>query len=314
VVGYKGQDRLILCGGWWLAGERGCKVWTEQGWLDIEGEFERADAASSMLPDGRWLVSGGQGEEGGLGTTQIYSEEKGWLDYVPMPVNLEGHCQVTVGEDVFVIGGRSWGHTFMGNKGVGFDTRSTYVLRGNTWHKLPAKLSQEVHKPACAVVGGLIYTVYYTTVEILNPEKLEDGWVQGPRLPERKDMYMVQTVVHNNTLYVVSGNPRWERWEKINPMKVYSLKQGDDHWEELEGLDIKQRNEDCNPCYPNQVRAIFPAPVIKKNALHCSEPRSKPHISSKSSKTSFDILYVIFLSVVNPLAVLPLSIFMELLV
>ena len=62
-----------------------------------------------MLPDGRWLVSGGwkDYEEGFVGTTQIYSERQGWLDYVPLPGKLEGHCQVTVGDDVFVIGGTS---------------------------------------------------------------------------------------------------------------------------------------------------------------------------------------------------------------
>ena len=38
VVGYKGQDRLMVCGGYWRGG---CQVWTEQGWVDIEGEFER---------------------------------------------------------------------------------------------------------------------------------------------------------------------------------------------------------------------------------------------------------------------------------
>ena len=38
VVPYKGQDRLMLCGGNF---KYGCQVWTEQEWVDIEGEFKR---------------------------------------------------------------------------------------------------------------------------------------------------------------------------------------------------------------------------------------------------------------------------------
>ena len=38
VVAYKGQDMLMLCGGYW---EDGCQVWTEEEWVGIEGEFER---------------------------------------------------------------------------------------------------------------------------------------------------------------------------------------------------------------------------------------------------------------------------------
>ena len=113
---------------------------------------------------------------------------------MPLPGKLEGHCQVTVGDDVFVIGGTSWGHTFMGNEGVGFKSRSTFVLRDKIWHKLSAKLSKDVHSHACAVVGGLIYSVgggsnLDTTVEILNTEKPEDGWVQGPQLNITSESY-----------------------------------------------------------------------------------------------------------------------------
>ena len=255
-----------------------------------------------MLSDGHWLVSGGLGREGYVGTTQIYSEEKGWLEYVPMPGKLEGHCQVTVGDDIFVIGGTSWGHTFMGNEGVGFKSRSTFVLRNNMWHKLSAKLSKAVRSHACAVVGGLIYTVgggsnMDTTVEILNTDKPEDGWVQGPQLPERVNMNIVQTVVHDNTLYVVSGNPRQESYQSRmlgrTPVKVHSLEQGGDHWEELQGVNITQRNKDNESYTPSDGRPVFPAQVLNKNHLHCSEPP----ITSESSGTSFDILFVVFLCI-----------------
>ena len=45
VVGYKGQDRLMLCGGYQ---RYGCQVWTETGWQDVEGDFKRYFQSSNL--------------------------------------------------------------------------------------------------------------------------------------------------------------------------------------------------------------------------------------------------------------------------
>ena len=40
-----------------------------------------------------------------LSSSKIYREDHGWLNYTSLPVATERHCQVTVGDSVYVVGG-----------------------------------------------------------------------------------------------------------------------------------------------------------------------------------------------------------------
>ena len=63
----------------------------------------RAWAAGSMTREG-WLVTGGMSADGTiLSTTEVLTPE-GWIRGPPMPVAVYDHCQVTVGDRVYVAG------------------------------------------------------------------------------------------------------------------------------------------------------------------------------------------------------------------
>jgi len=312
VVGYKGQDSLMLCGGYQLYG---CQVWTETGWQDVEGDFKRAHAASSKLPDGKWLVTGGFGTTANpnLWTTQIYSEYDGWSDFVPLPWSLTGHCQVTVGRDVYVIGGQAWQDKSGGYRNVPSDHEgkylSTLVLKDKSWGRLPYDLSREYNYHACGVLGSWIYIVggskkgamidsqrgttiggEETSVEIFNTDKPEAGWVAGPELPDPVKDNRIQAVVHDNTLYLVSGSVR------EGPVtKVYKIRKGDQNWEVVQGVNISQNpiSNYNKPYWPPYNRPVFPAPLLTKNILHCS----KPVISSGHSCNILNTVLVILLAI-----------------
>merc|ERR1712098_585523 len=85
----------------------GCFAWTQAGWQSLHTTFfnKRYDAASSLV-GGDWLVTGGLDPDNQFSSVLLYRSDT-WLEYESMPISLEKHCQVTVGADVFVIGGYS---------------------------------------------------------------------------------------------------------------------------------------------------------------------------------------------------------------
>ena len=56
---------------------------------------------------GSLIISGGKNPSTykQLASSKIYTEDDGWLDYTSLPVPTEMHCQVTVGDSVYVVGG-----------------------------------------------------------------------------------------------------------------------------------------------------------------------------------------------------------------
>merc|ERR1711970_1078877 len=101
VVPYEGTDTLMVCRG-------DCFVWLETGWEKTKAELDRYSHASSMLPDGRWLVSGGKYHERAFYTSsnRVYADREGFTDYHNLPEARSRSCQVTVGEVVYNIGGK----------------------------------------------------------------------------------------------------------------------------------------------------------------------------------------------------------------
>ena len=132
--------------------------------------FRYGAAASSV--EGSLIITGGRhaqpGQPGGklLTSTMIYTEDAGWEDFTPLPVPTYRHCQVSVGDSVYIIGG----HTISGPTG------DTYKLSMSTkqWVK-QSSLNTPRNQHGCAawdsgviVVGGFD-GVPLSSVERYNP-------------------------------------------------------------------------------------------------------------------------------------------------
>ena len=64
--------------------------------------------SSSLIITGGWDDS----VKKKLASSKIYTEDDGWLDFTPLPIGIDWHCQVTVGDSVYVVGGwANWGAT-----------------------------------------------------------------------------------------------------------------------------------------------------------------------------------------------------------
>ena len=96
-------------------------------------------------------------------TTEIYKEDGSWEPGPDLPTEIHDHCQVEVGTQVFIIGGRADSVT----------SSLTYVLNENNWEEVtPMAEPREFH--ACVELMGKIYSIggsdpSGTSVEIYDP-------------------------------------------------------------------------------------------------------------------------------------------------
>merc|ERR1712179_623750 len=115
----------------------------------------------------------------------------------------------------------------------------------------PAELSDfwsqaAVVRHTCAVLDNTVYVIggrsHHTSVEMLSLDS--NSWVYGPSLPD--DATDAQTVVYNDTLYVLEGNGL-----------IYRLDRSQDLWViEYNILTYGRRN-------------VFPAPLLTEEQLPC---------------------------------------------
>ena len=161
-----------------------------------------------------------------------------------MPISLDNHCQVTVGSDVFVIGGYSESSYSI--------VSTVYKLSGGIWTQF-SSIKTPREYPMCSVMGDQIFVIsgkdeYYNdlrSVEVLTPDS--DVWVDGPSLPEDFDSGISQSVVFRDSLYVFDFG------------KVYRLDNGANEW-----ITVKVG-------FFSSTRYIFPAPLLYDHQLHCIE-------------------------------------------
>jgi len=242
IVPYQGQDCLMLCGG---SGLTGCLVWTNTGWQSLDTPFfnKREDAASSFV-GGDWLVTGGHDPYDEFSSALLYESDI-WQEYLSMPSRLQSHCQVTVGGDVFVIGGSNIENSALS---------SVYKLSEGIWSVFSSlKTARSGHM--CSVMGDNIFVIsgeddYYHTlrsVEVLSPGS--NVWVDGPSLPEDISWSIrnSHSVVFKDSLYVFDFG------------QVYRLDSGADQW-----ITVKVG-------FFSATRYIFPAPLLYDHQLHCIE-------------------------------------------
>ena len=64
---------------------------------------KRRSAATSLTTQGMLVSGGGNYDDGYLSSTEYYAGGQ-WVRGPEMPVEMGGHCQVTVGETVIVTG------------------------------------------------------------------------------------------------------------------------------------------------------------------------------------------------------------------
>jgi len=178
----------------------------------------------------------------------IYTEDAGWEDFTPLPSPTNRHCQVSVGDTVYIVGGYTTGSGTTGD---------TYKLRMSTkqWVKQSSLNTPRLDHGCAAwdggviVVGGHVYAsgAVLSSVEKYNP--VSNKWFTFTSLPTT--LYKMQAFVWDNDLYVLGGYGRG--WNK----KVFKLQHDEDNWEELE---VTLQNTDK--------RAVFPAVTL--SSLHCN--------------------------------------------
>jgi len=245
IVRYYGASYLVLCGGWHISG---CWAWTPSGWESMDTTYFniRYSAAGSLL-EGGWLVTGGRDYAYNLLSSVLYYTNDKWVEYPDMPGSVDAHCQVTVGSEVFVIGGYKR-----------YDPLSTvYKLSGGTWSVLPSiKTAREGHM--CSVLDNVIYVMggsdgynCLTSVEMLLPGS--NDWVEGPPLPGA--VGGGQSVVYRDAVFVMGGHS--SNNPSVSNTNIYKL--AGDQWMPVASFD-----------FPPD-RHVFPAPLISNiSLLHCA--------------------------------------------
>jgi len=255
VVPYDGAGTLMICG---LKNNlRGCYVWKQSGWELSDTLFNGTLAASSMLADGRWLVTGGLwtydwDHDVALSSARTYSEADGWSEFYSLPVARYSHCQVTVGNDVYVIGGHE------GSLGSGAQSSVFILSDAGEWVK-GESLPTPLFKHACAVMGSKIYVVgghdgntsETSVVYTLDSSSPGSSWELGPELPVQ--LSDAQAFVYDDKIYLLGGQgPN----DYVND--VFTLAPDAQSWSVVSGSNIIDE------------RFTFPAPFISKDAMHCN--------------------------------------------
>jgi len=264
VVSHHGNKTLMLCGV-----KHTCFVWTSDGWKQSYAQFDRkklADrkdwihAASSVLPDGRWLVSGGEKEQSydvkkPISSTKIYKDFEGWSDFTRLTFPTDSHCQVSIGNTTYIIGGESGDTQF---------SSSVYSLsEDDKWVAAPS-LATPRSSQGCVAWGDKIYVVggqtqtgynkfaWLSSVEVLDTSDPTNTWVPGPEFPVQ--ISNGHAVLYHDVLYVLGGGSQYGYDGALTG--VYSLARGSLEWTWVAS-------------YTNRYRNLFPAPILPKEALHC---------------------------------------------
>merc|ERR1719392_39419 len=187
------------------------------------------------------LVTGGHDRSIAKYLTSTLLFNTTWQDFTELPVATESHCQVTVSDTVYIVGG--WNT-------ISATTGDTYKLTSsNQWSKL-SSLNQPRFTHACVEWDGGILAIggfQLSSVERYNV--VSNIWVDFAPLPVK--LGFPQAVVWEGDVYVLGGLED----DKVDNKVVYKLKKGSQTWEVVPGVSVEDS------------RSIFPA-VITDN-IHC---------------------------------------------
>jgi len=237
------DDRQLICGGRGADGSllSSCYSLQDIGWSkEADNDLARSGAAASMTPGGL-MVTGGYGKGGYLSSTEIFKENV-WVTGPSLPVGVEGHCQVQIGDHVIVVGG------YPGPSPSG----ATYSLDGDSWISL-GELNTPRGWHACSHQDNELYVMggyngasgNVTSTEVLD---LETGtWRSGPDLPY--PAYDGKAVHYDGELYLVGGFGSDGIIVKLNNER--------DAWEEVGNTGV------------TGTRTWAPAPVVSSEMFDC---------------------------------------------
>jgi len=251
-VSYNNTRELMVCGGYH---QSGCHIWTNNGWVQSDTTYHRhwhSNGASETSAG--WLVTGGLDMREIVGkrkqkSCSLYTNGK-WQNFTELPVPIIAHCQVTINDTVYIVGGNTY-HTL--------HTTENYKLTSgsNRWSKI-SSLNQQRNSHACVewdggilVIGGYAYYVHHlSSVEWYDLDK--NKWSVFNKLPMKLAGH--QAVVWEGDLYVLGG---WDKTNNVINNVVYKLKKGSTTWEVVPGVNVEViRNN-----------ALFRA--VLTNKIHC---------------------------------------------
>ena len=209
----------------------------------------RKFAGSSSIA-GQLVITGGKSSSGRyLTSSKIFTEDNVWEDLAELPVGTEYHCQVTVGDTIYLVGG----DTPNGRTADMFKLNMT--SRPRRWVK-QRSLDTPRLGHACTeweggvvVIGGLSNSDRLSSVEWHNP--VRNTWVTMAPLPTT--LSGMQAVVWGNSLYVFGGKDD-SNWSKA----IYKLEKGQDTWHVL-GATLQNF----------ETRTVFPAVTLSN--IHCKQ-------------------------------------------
>ena len=96
----------MVCGGRGAAGSLLSSCFSLHGafWYQEDSDMitARSGAAASYGPGG-FLVTGGFGSEGYLASSEVFRDDS-WQVGPSLPTAMEGHCQVQMEEEIFIVG------------------------------------------------------------------------------------------------------------------------------------------------------------------------------------------------------------------
>jgi Kelch motif protein len=172
-----------------------------EAWTTLPRLPQPVRAAAGARREGEFLVIGGTTEE--RGGRQVYAFDGRWRRGPPLPRSLYNHSAVTVGRDVYVLGGYDT---------RGEELRTMFVLGAGGWRR-SAPLPRPVHAFGAVVFEGEIWVIggrrgeeQLREVWIFDPAT--ERWRQGPSLP--KPMELLGATVVGDEIHAV-----WERTYQI---------------------------------------------------------------------------------------------------
>jgi len=195
-----GTPGNYICGGRKADGSLLSSCYSLQGntWQkEAKMAVARSGAAASSGVGGL-MVSGGYGADGYLASTEIFKDGS-WSAGPSLPAGVEGHCQVQIADDVFILGGYPGASP----------SAAAYVWSGvdeDSWAIL-GELRTPRGWHACSYIENELYVIggyngsYLSSTDVLD---LDTGlWRAGPELPY--PAYDGRALYYDGQLYLVGG-------------------------------------------------------------------------------------------------------------
>jgi hypothetical protein len=172
-----------------------------EAWATLPRLPEPVRAAAGAARGGEFLVIGGTTEA--KGGRQVFAFDGRWRSGPPLPRALYNHSAVTVGRDVYVLGGYDT---------RGEELRSVFVLGDRRWRR-SAPLPRPVHAFGAVVFEGEIWVIggrrgERQLREVWIFDRARERWRQGPSLP--KPMELLGATVVGDEIHAV-----WEERYQI---------------------------------------------------------------------------------------------------